>query len=156
MEPNGTMLGSPAARLLRRRWLRIRSWSTVAVALAALTLAGCSSFGLGQSDPPQVDPNTFPADYKSGLMTFLQNSPFGLVGTREAALSPPELKPFGNESRYVACLRAAGPDWHKEKMVVYYGGAINQFVDAPEACKSATYQPFPELPAMFAQLRSKK
>jgi hypothetical protein len=150
------MLWSCATRLRRKRWLRTGSWPTAAVAFAALALAGCSSFGFGHSDQPQVDPNTFPADYKSGLMTFLQTNPFGLVGAREAALSPPELRPFGNESRYVACLRAAGPDWRKEKMVVYYGGAINQFVDATEVCKSAAYQPFPELPAMFAQLRSKK
>jgi hypothetical protein len=149
------MLGSPAAQLPRKRSLLIRWWPTAPVALAALALAGCSSFGLGQSEP-QIDPNTFPADYKSGLMTFLQTNPYGLVGAREAALSPLELKPFGNESRYVACLRVAGPDWRKEKMIVYYGGAINQFIDANDVCKSAAYQPFPELPAMFAQLRSKK
>src|SRR5262249_53905538 len=110
----------------------------------------------GHSDPPPIDPNILPADYKSGVMTFLQSNPSELVGIREASLSAPELKPFGNESRYVVCLHAAGPDWRKEKMVVYYGGAINQFVDATDVCKSAAYQPFPELPAMLAQLRSKK
>ena len=156
MRRNGTMLGSPIAWSQRGTSLRPTSWRTAACALAALALAGCSSFGLGQSDQPQVDPNTFPADFKAGLMTFLQTNPYGLVGAREASLSPPELKPFGNENRYVACLRAAGPDWRKEKMIVYYGGAINQFVDATELCNAATYQPFPELPAMFAQLRSKK
>ena len=130
------------------------SWRRVAGALAAFALAGCSSFGIGHSDPPPVEANVFPADYKAGLLTFLRTNPFNLVGTREAAVSPPELKPFGNESRYVACLRVAAPDWHKEKMIVYYGGAINQFVDATELCKSAAYQPFPELPAMFATLRS--
>ena len=140
------MLGSMA-------WLQA-SWRRVAGALAALALAGCSSFGIGQSDPPPVEANVFPADYKSGLMAFLRTNPFNLVGTREAAVSPPELKPFGNESRYVACLRVAAPDWRKEKMIVYYGGTINQFVDATELCKSAAYQPFPELPAMFATLRS--
>ena len=136
-------------------WLQA-SRRHVAGALVALVLAGCSSFGIGQSDPPPVDPNVFPADYKAGLMAFLRNNPFNLVGAREAALSPPELKPFGNESRYVACLRAAAPDWRKEKMIVYYGGVINQFIDATDQCQSAAYQPFPELPAMFAQLRSKK
>jgi hypothetical protein len=156
MQRNGTMLGSPTARSRRAGWLHARAWQAAAFALAALALAGCSSFGLGQSEQPAIDPNTFPADYKSGLMTFLQTNPFGLVGAREASLSPPELKPFGNENRYVACLRVAGPDWRKEKMVVYYGGAINQFVDASELCKSAVYQSFPELPAMFAQLRTKK
>jgi hypothetical protein len=149
------MLGSSIGWLPPGTWRRAASWRAAAFALAAFTLAGCSSFGLGQDQPPD-NPNLFPADYKSGLMTFLQTNPFGLVGTREASLSPPELKPFGNESRYVACLRAAGPDWRKEKMIVYYGGAINQFVDASEQCNGAAYQPYPELPAMFAQLRSKK
>jgi hypothetical protein len=150
------MLGSFSAQLLREKWPRIRSWPLVTAAFAALALAGCSSFGFGQSTAPEPDPNILPADYKSSLMTFLQTNPFGLVGAREAALSPPELKPFGNETRYVACLRVAAPDWRKEKMIVYYAGAINQFVDATDLCKSAVYQPFPELPAMFAQLRSKK
>ena len=130
------------------------SWRITAAGLATLALAACS-FG-GQSDPKPVDSNIFPADYKADLLTFLRTNPYNLVGAREASLSPPELKPFGNENRYVACLRAASPDWRKEKMIVYYGGAINQFVDATELCKSAAYQPFPELPAMFAELSSKK
>jgi hypothetical protein len=135
---------------------RSRRASAGGVAVLALALAGCSSFGLG-SEPKPVDPNVFPANYKAGVLTFLQVNPFGLVGTREASLSAPELKPFGNESRYVACLRIAGPDWHKEKMVVYFGGEINQFVDSTaEQCSRAAYQPFPELPAMFAVLKSGK
>jgi hypothetical protein len=150
------MFGSLAAHLLRKNLPCKRSWPTAMAALTALALAGCGSFGFGGKDQPEVNPNLFPADYKSGLMAFLQNNPFGLVGTREASLSPPELKPFGNESRYVACLRITAPDWRKDKMVVYYGGAINQFVDATELCNGAAYQPFPELPAMFAQLRSRK
>jgi len=149
------MLGSSIAPSQRERWLRDPSWRKAARALAALALAGCSSFGFGQ-DPKPIDPNILPADYKASLMAFLQNNPFGLVGAREASLAPPELKAFGNDSRYVACLRVAGPDWRKDKMIVYYAGAINQFVDATEQCNSAAYQPYPELPAMFAQLRSKK
>jgi len=123
--------------------------------MMVLALAGCSSFGGGQPDKP-IDPNVFPADYKTGLISFLQNNPFGLVGARDASLSAPELKAFGNDSRYVACLQVAGTDWRKDKMIVYFGGAINQFVDAGEQCKGAAYQPYPELPAMFAVLRSKK
>jgi len=137
------------------RWPSAALWRTTVCASVALALAGCSSFGSGPAEK-QIDPNIFPADYKSGLTAFLQNNPFGLVGTRDASLSPPELKPFGNENRYVACLRVAGPDWRKEKMIIYYGGAINQFVDATELCNSAAYQPYPELPALFATLRSKK
>ena len=134
----------------------VTSWRAAAIGLAALALAGCSSFGGGQPEKPD-EPNVFPADYKAGLMAFLSSNPYGLVGAREAALSAPELKAFGTERRYVVCLRTAGPDWRKEKMVVYFGGAINQFVDAAsEQCGTAAYQPFPELPAMFAQLNAKK
>jgi hypothetical protein len=145
----------PTARAPRRVHRRAETWRTAAIGMAALTLAGCSSFGSGQADKP-IEPNVFPADYKAGVMTFLQANPYGLVGAREAALSAPELKAFGNENRYVVCLRAVGPDWRKDKMVVYFGGAINQFIDAGEQCNGAAYQPYPELPAMFAQLRSKK
>lgn len=146
------MFSSPTGCSPRATWPR--AWRAAGIGTAMLALAGCSSFGFGQADKP-VEPNVFPADYKADLMAFLQNNPFGLVGTREAALSPPELKAFGNENRYVACLRVAGADWRKEKMVVYFGGAINQFVDAGAQCNGAAYQPYPELPALFAQLRSK-
>lgn len=158
MRRNGTMLGSLIAWWQRHGSPLPRSpRRAVACTLATLALAGCSSFGFGGgSAQPEVNPNLFPADYKSDLLTFLRTSPFGLVGAREASLSPPELKPFGNESRYVACLRVASPDWHKDKMIVYYGGAINQLVDATDVCNGAAYQPFPELPSMFAQLRSTK
>jgi hypothetical protein len=127
-------------------------------ALLATALAACSSF----SPPPAnaVDPNLYPANYKATVLTFLQTNPFGLTGALSAELSPPALKAFGAESRdsrYVACMRVAGPDWRKEKMAVFYGGEINQFVDASEAaCQGAAYAPFPELAAMLAQLRGQK
>jgi hypothetical protein len=125
-------------------------------ALLAIALSGCASFG-GQKETKEADPNIMPADYKASVMAFLQNDPYGLVGVRAAELSSPELKPFGTESRYVVCLRAAGPDWRKEKMFIYYGGAINQFIDAtPEACGTAAYQAFPEIAAMLNQLRGNK
>ncbi len=90
-------------------------------------------------------------------MTFVQTNASGMVGATSAELSAPALRPFGSESRYVACLNAAGPDWRKQKMFVFYGGEINQFIDASEeACKGAPFAPFPELPAMLAQIRSKQ
>lgn len=90
-------------------------------------------------------------------MAFLQNDPSGLVGVRDAGLSAPELKPFGTESRYVACMRATGPDWSKQKMIVFYGGTINQFIDATsEACGTAAYQPFPEIVTLLNRLNGSK
>lgn len=123
----------------------------------AVALAGCASFGGGQNDKAAVDPNVSPANYKANIMAFLQNNPYGLVGAREASLSAPELKPFGTDSRYVACLHASGPGWSKEKMIVFYAGAINQFVDATsEACGTAAYQPFPEITTLLNQLGGNK
>ena len=72
-------------------------------------LAGCTSFG-SHSDPPPVDPNIYPADYKAIVMTFIQTDPYLLVGTQDAALSPPALQPVGTESRYFSCLRLSGPN----------------------------------------------
>jgi hypothetical protein len=133
-----------------------RAVSLGAVVGLAAALAGCASFG-GQSDVKTVDPNVMPADYKASVMAFLQTNPYGLIGVRAAELSPPELRPFGTESRYVSCMRAAGPDWRKEKMFIFYAGAINQFVDATsEACGTAAYQAFPEITALLNQLGGKK
>lgn len=130
-----------------------RKLPSLGAAMFALMLAHCSSFNTA---PPSVDPNVFPANHKASVLTFLQINPAGIVGAISAELSPPTLKPFGTDSRYVACVRIAGPDWRKEKMAVFYGGEINQFVDATEeACKDAVYARFPELPAMLAQLKAK-
>ncbi len=128
-----------------------------ASALLALALAACASFGGSQDAPKSVDPNLFPADYKATIMSFLQNDPFGLVGVRDAGLAAPELKPFGTESRYVVCMRATGQDWSKQKMIVFYGGTINQFIDATsEACGTAAYQPFPEIVTLLNRLGGNK
>ena len=138
---------TPAGGLRRAR---------IAAAFAALAVAGCTSFS-GGADQPAVNPNIAPANYKAAIMGFLQNDPYALVGVREAALSPPALIPFGTESRYAACLRAQGPDWKKEKMIIFYAGEINQFVDATgDACARAAYQPFPEIVAVLNQLAGKK
>jgi hypothetical protein len=144
-------IADPYPRASRRGGAR--KLSALGAALLGFALAHCSSFS---TPPSRVDPNVFPANYKASVMTFVQANAYGMAGAISAELSPPVLKPFGTDSRYVACVRAAGPNWRKEKMVVFYGGEINQFVDATEeACKDAAYTPFPELPAMLAQLKKK-
>ena len=138
----------------RARRAGARRLPTLGAVLVGLALAHCSA--LSTAPPKYVDPNLFPANYKASLMAFLGTNPYGMIGAISADLSPPVLKAFGTESRFVACMRAAGPNWQKQKMAVFYGGEINQFVDATEeACKDAAYAPFPELPAMLAQLKSK-
>lgn len=134
---------------------RIASPARVCASVLALALAGCSSFG--GSAEVKVDPNLFPANYKAEILTYLRQYPHDYQNTRETYLSAPVLKPVGSESRYVACLRLVGADWRKEKMLIYFGGEMNQFIDArPEMCNGADYQPYPELTATLSQFGMKR
>jgi hypothetical protein len=125
-------------------------------ALPAVALAACSGLGLGPQ-PANRDPNLVPENYKALLLTRLQTDPYGLVGAREAFVAPPALKPFGTESRYVVCLRVVAPDMRKDKLVIFFAGEINQFIDATgDDCAAAAYQPFPEMSAALARFGGKK
>jgi hypothetical protein len=127
----------------------IAGWS---LALLLVTLAGCTSFGLGKSEEPPVEPNVFPADYKPALLKFLQTYLADPTQIHDAYIAEPALKPFGSENRYVVCVRYNARDGtgkylgSQDKAGTYYGGKMNQFVDATrELCGAAAYQPFPEL-----------
>ena len=133
--------------------------SACRVAALALALAGCSGLpGFGRSQEPPVDPNAYPANYKTDLLDYLQNHASEVDGVRNASLSAPALTQLaGTESRYTACLRTEGAVARKDKMIVYYGGLITQYVDATGAqCATAAYQPFPELVAVVANMRKQK
>jgi hypothetical protein len=79
-----------------------------------------------------------------------------MLNVREASISAPALKQFGSESRFFACLRVSGPDWRRDKTVIFYSGGINQFIAEGEQCGAAPYQPFPELVAQISQMKGKK
>jgi anti-sigma factor RsiW len=133
--------------------------SACRVAALGLTLAGCSGIpGFGRSEEPPVDPKAYPANYKTDLVGYLQTHASLIEGVRNAALSAPALAQLaGTESRYTVCLRTEGADGRKDKMIVYYGGVIIQYVDATGApCATAAYQPFPELLAVVAQMQKQK
>jgi hypothetical protein len=123
--------------------------------LAAVT--GCSEFGQwGKPDKP-VDPNVYPANYKKDVLAYVKAHPAEMLNAREASISAPALTQFGGESRFFACLRVNGPDWRKDKMLIFYSGGINQFIDAESGqCGAAPYQPFPELVTEISQLKGKK
>ena len=133
---------------------------TLSICLAlglAAAAAGCSELGLGTQPEKTVDPNKFPESYKKDLLTYVQAHPVELRNAQEAAISAPALTPFGVESRYFICLRATAPDWHKEKMVVFFAGRINQIVEADsQHCGAVQYQPFPELVTELSHLKDKK
>jgi hypothetical protein len=129
------------------------------VAAAALALAGCGGatvsdmLPFGKSnDLAKVDPNKFPTDYKTELLDFLRVQLSDPTNVRGAFITDPTLKQFGTESRYAVCLRYNARDLEgkylgsKDSIVVYYGGRLNQMLDAtPEQCATAAYRPFPEL-----------
>jgi hypothetical protein len=111
-----------------------------ALAIVAIALAGC-----GEKREAKVDPNLFPTDYKAKILKVLQTYLTDRSGFIGAAISPPVLKPFGNENRYVVCVRLSG-NKPGEKMAIFFGGEVNQFVDAAQGvCTGAAYEPFPEL-----------
>jgi hypothetical protein len=124
--------------------------------LTAVALCGCGGFGFNKpANDPTAEPNIFPANYKTDMLSFLQTYLIDPTGIRDAALAPPVLKPFGTQSRYVVCVRYNARDGDKkylggtEKVAIYFGGKFNQFVDAtPELCGGAPYQAFPELLAL--------
>ena len=134
-----------------------RAWSVCGFVALASALAGCSGGVFGPKEEPRVDPNLFPSNYKTELVRYLETNPASYENTRETYLATPVLKPFGGQNRYVACLRVVGPDWRKEKMLIYYGGELNQFIDAtPDMCGGAAYQPFPELTATLSRFGMKR
>jgi hypothetical protein len=143
---------------VRAAWSAFGMAARIGAGLGVLAgaLAGCSAAGLGQA-PARPNANLFPDDYKALLLTRLQTNPYGLVGAREAFVSTPALKPFGTESRYFVCLRVVAPDTRTDKLVVFYAGEINQFIDAPGTdCAAAAYQPFPEMTAALGRFGGKK
>jgi hypothetical protein len=131
-------------------------FACVSILLVA-AVAGCSDFSLwGKPDKP-IDPNVYPENYKKDVLTYLKAHPAEMLNVREASISAPALRQFGSESRFFACLRVSGPDWRKDKTVIFYSGGINQFIDAEgDQCGAAPYQPFPELVAQITQMKGKK
>ena len=123
----------------------------------AAALLGCSEIGLGRQPEKTVDPSTFPENYKKDVLAYVQAHPSELVNTRDASISAPTLKAFAMESRYFVCVQANAPDSRKEKLVIFFSGRINQFIDAEGGqCSGAAYQPFPELLAELRHLKEKK
>ena len=124
-----------------------------------VALSGCSGGSLfGRSEEKPVEPNSYPENYKADLLTFLRNNPAEIERTREAYVSEPVLGQFGgSEGRYYLCFKAAGEGYRVEKLVIFFAGHINQYINATaERCGAAAYQPFPELSALADQLAGKK
>jgi hypothetical protein len=117
--------------------------TAIALTLAAAVIAGCST------PKPVVDANVMPTDYRNQIATYLGTVLIDRADFRLSLIGAPVLKPVGASEHYIVCVMLNGHNQHKEKVVVYLGPNINQFVDAaPGQCTDAAYQPFKELAAL--------
>lgn len=115
------------------------------IVLTCVVLVGCGWFDQ-KKEEPKVDPNVFPVDYRAKIVGFLKVQLRDRSAYMGALISPPTLKPFGTENRYVVCVRIVNGSKPGEKMAIFFGGQLNQFVDADEGvCAGAAYEPFREL-----------
>jgi len=116
----------------------------IALLLASLAIAGCST------STPAVDPNVMPTDYRNQVATYLGQVVTDRADFRNSMIGAPVLKQVGASEHYIVCVMLNGRNEHKEKIVIYLGPNINQFIDAaPGQCADAAYQPFKELAALL-------
>src|ERR1700685_1882361 len=122
-----------------------RTW--IALLLTSLVIAGCS-----KTPKPETatDPTFLPTDYRNQIATYLsQLRPAG-AASRSSLIGAPTLEQVGAGQHYIVCVMLNGRNQHKEKVVIYLGANINQFIDAtPGQCANAAYQPFKELAALL-------
>jgi hypothetical protein len=125
---------------------RINLRAGVAAALLSIAVAGCSGLGGPKKEEAPIDPNMFPANYRTQIKEFLTRSLESRADFRGALISPPVLKQVGDNPRYVVCVQFKGDNAVKTKVAIYFAGLISQFVDpTPDQCGAAAYQPFKEL-----------
>jgi hypothetical protein len=115
------------------------------MATAALAIAGCSA---KQAEGPPPDPNAFPANYRTQIVTLLRQSLTNRFDFRGAMIAAPALKPIGDSQRYMVCVQFNTKSQITTKVAIYLGGQMTQFIDASgDQCTGAAYQPFKELEA---------
>jgi hypothetical protein len=104
------------------------------------------------TEPPPIDPNLAPVDYKKEIITTLTTTLTDPTNVRDAFISEPVLTKVGTDQRYTACVRYNARDANRRytgstaRIAYFYAGHLNQLVEATkEQCGSAAYQAFPEL-----------
>jgi hypothetical protein len=116
-----------------------------AAAFLAIAVAGCS-FNTKLPDPPAVDPNLYPQNYRREIAVYLMQQLLDRADFRGARISQPVLKQVGDRPHYIVCVQFNGHSQIKNKVALFLAGDITQFIDAtPEQCGDAAYQPFTEL-----------
>jgi hypothetical protein len=122
-----------------------RTW--MALLLTSLAIAGCSKT---PKPDAAADPTVLPTEYRGQIATYLAQLLSDRADFRSSLIGAPVLEQVGAGQHYIVCVMLNGHNQHKEKVVIYLGPNINQFVDAtPGQCANAAYQPFKELAALL-------
>jgi hypothetical protein len=118
-----------------------RTW--MALLLTSLAIAGCSKT---PKPDAAADPTVLPTEYRSQIATYLAQLLSDRADFRSSLIGAPVLEQVGAGQHYIVCVMLNGHNQHKEKVVIFLGNMINQFIDAtPGQCANAAYQPFTEL-----------
>jgi hypothetical protein len=132
----------------------VRSGSRWPSVLLVLVLCACAA-----KDDIRVEPNIPPANYKTEILDQLRMLLTDPTNIRDAFLAEPVLKPYGRDTRYIACLRfnARNSDGSyigsRDRAVFFYAGKLTAIIDASrDLCGNAAYQPFPELQQLCREL----
>jgi hypothetical protein len=113
------------------------------VLLAVLGLAGCTGADKPAANAELVPP---PTNYKRQIAVFLREHLTDRADFHGAQVAPPALKQVGPSQHYVVCMRFNGHGERKDKVAIYLGSSVAQFIDAkPELCGDAVFQPFQDL-----------
>lgn len=115
-----------------------------------LLLTGCASGGDRAAE--EAAANVAPVNYRGDLLAFMRTYLNDPTNVREAAISEPQLRSIGSDTRWSACLRYNARDTvgkysgARDRLAIYYRGRFDRLLEnARELCKEATYAPFPEL-----------
>ena len=122
--------------------------------LFLIPLVGCAGVEGPSAENIQAV-RTFPTNYKAELLAYLRTFLNDPTNVRNAYVSEPVLTRVRGVERYVNCTRfdakaaTGGYRGSRDHLASYFGGKLEQFVelraDAADQCRSADYQPFPEL-----------
>ena len=122
-----------------------RTW--MALLLTSLAIVGCSKT---PKPDTAADPTVLPTEYRGQIAAYLAQTLSDRADFRSSLIGAPVLEQVGAGQHYIVCVMLNGHNQHKEKVVIYLGPNINQFVDAtPGQCANAAYQPFKELAALL-------
>ena len=122
--------------------------------LLAIALGGCATDGPSAGTVRAA--HIYPTNYKAELLAYLRTFLNDPTNVHTALVSEPALIKIEGEERYVNCVRfdaktsSGSYRGSREYLASYFGGKLEYFTELrPEAkherCKTASYQPFPEL-----------